>query len=162
MRFFIFLINEYWIGRICTITKHYSIGNKDRPNLVEPGSSRSDRKARITSNIKYLCTMYTLLWWPSLTMNICRLKTRDTIGHSPAGQFPPHLDIPPGVKAKIWKLALTHTHDPNLTVPRLGVLTITEARRGVLTLTVILTDPRVGNYLKTGAITGRWGGENWH
>jgi len=31
--------------------------------------------------------------------------------------------------------------------PRLGVLTLTDPRRGVLTLT--LTDPRDGNYLKT-------------
>jgi len=33
--------------------------------------------------------------------------------------------------------------------PRLGVLTLTDPRRGVPTLTLTLTDPRGGNYLKT-------------
>ena len=34
-------------------------------------------------------------------------------GHFPLGQFPSHLRHPPAVKVKIWKLALTHTLDPN-------------------------------------------------
>jgi len=35
----------------------------------------------------------------------------------PTDNFPPTYDIPPTVKAKIWKLALTYTPDPNRSTP---------------------------------------------
>jgi len=54
------------------------------------------------------------------------------------GDNPPPGDNSPGDNPPI------ENTPPEIPPPRLGVLTLTDARRGVLTLTLTLTDPRGG------------------
>ena len=48
-----------------------------------------------------------------------------------------------------WDVKPYYTIPGDNPLPRLVVLTLTDPRRGVLTLTLTLTGPRGGNYLKT-------------
>jgi len=68
---------------------------------------------------------------------------------APLALFPRFQEITPWRQLPRRPSPTENTPGDNPPPPRLGALSLTNPQRGVLTLTLTLTDPWGGNYLKT-------------
>jgi len=107
---------------VCVSTKRGLYREIDWTDLKRPGLCRPMRTDcseycgrevphqiySVSRQQKY--SMYSTVWHLPWTL----LRTYSPGLFRAARQFPtPHRNIPPPITAKIWKLALTHTPDPN-------------------------------------------------